>query len=78
MTHGYDVQIDPASNPNYFTGAAYSAHLNDAKVFRTPRGAMRATHYWQFADHGRMIPWDWFHARQAVEVSLVISQGELL
>lgn len=78
MTHGHVVQIGPPNNRNYFTGCGYSAHLNDAKVFRTRRGAMRASHIWQNADYGKAIPWDWFHHRTTVEVSLVLAQGELV
>lgn len=78
LPHGYVVTIGPESGENYFTGTGYSAHINDAKVFRTSRGAMCASHHWQNADYGRKIPWDWFNNRKTKQVSLVLTQGELL
>jgi len=78
MTHGYVIQIGPPENPNYFTGISYAVELNDAKVFRTARGAKVASHIWQYADYGRPIPGTWFKHRRAVAVSLVLTQGELL
>lgn len=38
IIHGYVAVIGPESNPNYFTGASWSALIDDAKVFRTSRG----------------------------------------
>lgn len=78
MQHGYVIQIGPPTNPNYFTGSGYSVSLNDAKVFRTSRGAMTATGRWQTADYGRPIPNAWFMARKPVAVSLTLTQGQLL
>lgn len=77
MVHGYVVAVGPHNNQNYFTGSGYSAHLNEAKVFRTTRGAMCATHIWQHADYGKPIPLGWFLGRQCVAISLVPTQGEL-
>lgn len=76
--HGYVVRIGRPDGYNYFTGTGYSAHLNHAKVFRTTRGATRASHIWQTADYGRPIPGTWFNQRTNVAVSLCLTQGELL
>lgn len=78
MQHGYVIQIGPPTTPNYFTGCGYSVNLNDAKVFRTSRGAMTASGRWRTEDYGRPIPTAWFMARKPVAVSLVPTQGELL
>lgn len=69
--HGFVVVIGPGNNPNYFTGCGYSAHLNDAKVFRTSRGGLCAAHIWQHADYnGRPLPPSWWNERRTVPVSL--------
>ena len=78
LPHGYVIQIGPLTNLNYFTGSGYSVSLNEAKVFRTSRGAMIASARWQIADYGTTLPPQWFMARKPVAVSLVLTQGELL
>ena len=78
MQHGFVIQIGPPTNPNYFTGSGYSVNLNDAKVFRTSRGALIASARWQIADYGTTLPPQWFMARKPVAVSLTLTQGQLL
>lgn len=48
---GFVGVIGPANNPNYFTGSSYTSAIDDAKVFRTPRGCFSALNYWQTCDH---------------------------
>lgn len=79
MQHGYVIQIGRwSTNPIYFTGSGHSVNLNDAKVFRTARGAMIASSHWQKEDYGLPLANAWFITRKAVAVSLVLTQGELL
>lgn len=53
---GFVGVIGPKSNPNYFTGSGYSCEIDDAKVFRTPRGCFSAMRYWNEADYNENGP----------------------
>jgi hypothetical protein len=69
--HGFVAVIGPDNNPNYFTGCGYSVHLNDAKVYRTPGGAMSATRIWQHADYNENpLPPSWYGERRTRPVAL--------
>ena len=69
--HGYVGVIGPSTNLNYFTGSTYSAFINDAKVFRTKRGAAQAMRYWQTADHNpRPLHQAFYASRQVIPVTL--------
>ncbi len=71
--HGFIVAIGPANNPNYFTGAGYSVFLDDAKVFRTERGASCAARIWQQADYNPSpLPAKWYGERRVEEVGLIL------
>jgi hypothetical protein len=74
--HGFVVAIGPETGPNYFTGSSYSAFLDEARVFRTPQGAMSASRIWQRADYNENpLPQSWWKARRAVPVSLRLGEA---
>jgi hypothetical protein len=70
IIHGYVMVIGPETNPNYFTGASWSAMLDDAKVFRTAKGAKCA------ASHSPPSPG--FAATLRVETVNLILEPRLL
>lgn len=72
---GYVVTIGPKNNLNFFTGNAYSAHLNEAQVFRTDFGGLSAARYWQTAEHNpRPLAQSVFGTLQALPVALSIAE----
>ena len=78
IVHGYVLLIGPETNPNYFTGTSYSALLDDAKVYRTARGANYAAQWWQRADcNPHPLPATWFAGRRTLPVSLKL-EGPML
>lgn len=69
--HGYVAVAGPERNPNYFTGCGYSAYLNEARVYRTERGAKCAARIWQHADYNlHPIPQAWWSRLRTLPVSL--------
>lgn len=65
--------LRPEGSLNYFTGVSYSCFINEAKVFRTERGAATAARYWQTADHNPTpLPKPWFDGRRVVPVKLAV------
>lgn len=74
FTHGFVAKIGPQKAPQYFTGAGYSTHLNDAKVFASPGGCKRATQIWQRADYNdRPLPPAMFDTLRTEPVCLMPS-----
>lgn len=70
---GYVVVIGPETNPNYFTGAGYSVHLNFAKVFLTQHGALIAARYWQNSDDNlNPLPKGFWSTRRVEQVGLAL------
>jgi hypothetical protein len=51
IVHGFVLTISRDGEPSYFTGASYSKALDDARTYRTARGAMHAFRCWENADY---------------------------
>ena len=79
LVAGFVGVIGPKNMPNYFTGCGYSAELDEAKVFRTPRGCFSAMRYWQEADYNESpLPDIWWDDRRTQPIKLSTLHWEIV
>lgn len=72
--HGYIGSVGPRYDRKFFTGSSFNGMKDEAKVYSTKHGLMKAMkwYYDHFKESGEPIPEDLWKTRRAVPVNLWI------